>query len=454
MAVSKYSRRRLPFEHKKPTAMDGPRRAINRALGEWKVFPNPCREAIMDDMGTMGKELPRSKVFRSFLMGLAACLVGALSAASGCVEQPTQLQPLPGSSGSSSSSGTSGGTSLNPGRDLFAAMEADLMKSCGMCHDVAGLADTPFLAGPDRYQSFVSWPAIVTSVPDQSILLTYSIVGGGHSGLNLDSPALKDTLLPKVKAWLAEEAKTATEAPPPIGPYMVPFVPIIGFNSKYLRALGKEFEGMAITFYADYLTDTTLELTDIQIHPTTKAGVHVVHPLFTMYPVGADPIPEPGDSFSNVDQTYAIGKGGQLGPGTFVFPNWQKDARLSIAFEKIEVILPMVEEAGPGPTGGCKDTQAFIDNARVPLQQRCLGCHGGGNGQATAALDMSELAADAAKACAQVLNRVNPGDPPSSQIFVTTNPNGNAAHPYKFGGNADTFNTFRSNLSTWIALEK
>lgn len=411
----------------------------------------------MERMGTMGKESPKSKVFRTFVIGLGVCVAGALGAASGCVEQPTQLQPLPGASGGTTSGSSSGGPSLNPGRDAFAAMEADLMKSCGMCHDVAGLADTPFLAGPDRYLSFVSWPAIVTPIPDQSILLTYSIVGGGHSGLNLDSPGLKDTLLPKVKAWLTEEAKTATEAPPAIGPYIVPFVPIIGFNSKYLRALGKEFEGMAITFNADYLTETTLELTGIQIHTTTKAGVHVVHPLFTMYPVGSDPIPEPGDSFSNVDQTFDIGKSGQLGPGTFVFPNWQKDARLSIAFEKIEVILPDMADAGDGGSGsggGCKDVQGFIDNARVQLQQRCFTCHGGGNGQASAAMDISELAADAAAACGQVLNRVNPGDPPASQLFVTTNPNGNAAHPYKFGGNADTFNTFRNNLSTWIANEK
>ena len=78
----------------------------------------------------------------------------------------------------------------------------------------------------------------------------------------------------------------------------------------------------------------------------------------------------------------------------------------------------------------------------------------GGNGQASAALDMSELANDAAKACAQVKNRVNPADPPASQIFITTNPNGNAAHPYKFGGIADTFNNFRSGLSIWIAAEQ
>src|SRR5688500_2341848 len=44
------------------------------------------------------------------------------------------------------------------GRALFAEIEADLVKACGSCHDAGGFADTPFLRGPDRYKSMVSWP--------------------------------------------------------------------------------------------------------------------------------------------------------------------------------------------------------------------------------------------------------------------------------------------------------
>lgn len=410
----------------------------------------------MKCMGTIAKESPKRGVFRAVVIGLGVCVLGAIGAAGGCVQQPTQLQPLGSSSGESSSGTTTGGGGGNPARDAFSAMQVDLMNACGTCHDVAGLADTPFLAGPDRYQSFVSWPGIVASTPDQSILLTHAMSGKGHVGTNLDSPALVDTLLPKVKSWLAEEAKTFV-APPEMIPHIEPFAPIIGFNAVYLEPLGKDFVGMAVTFSADLLSDSTLELSNIEVHPTSKAGVHMVHPLFVMYPVGKEPIPDPVDSFSNLDQTFDIGKSGTLGPGTVVLVNWPKDARLSLAFETIEVVLPNDPDAGDGgmdPTGGCKNVQAFIDNARVPFQQRCLGCHGGGNGQATAALDLSSLADDAAKACAQAKNRVNPADPPASQIFVTTNPNGNAAHPYKFGGSADAFNTFRNGVSTWIAAEQ
>ncbi len=404
----------------------------------------------------MRKESAKSRVFRAVVIGLGVCVLGALGAAGGCVQQPTQLEPLTGPAGGSSSGSSTGGAAENAGRDAFNAMQADLMQACGTCHDIAGLADTPFLAGPDRYQAFVSWPGIVATTPEQSILLTHAITGKGHVGTNLDSSALKDTLLPKVKAWLAEEAKTFV-APVQQGPFIEPFAPIIGFNAVYLEPLGKEFAGMAITFSADLLSATTLELSNIELHPTSKAGLHVVHPLFVMYPVGSDPIPDPVDSFSNVDQTFERGQSGTLGPGTLVLVNWQQDARLNLAFETIEAVLPNDPDAGDDggtPTGGCKDVAAFDANARGNLQQRCFSCHGGGNGQATAALDMSELMADSAKACAQVKNRVNPGDAPASQIFVTTNPNGNAAHPYKFGGNADTFNNFRSGVSIWITAEQ
>jgi hypothetical protein len=410
----------------------------------------------MECMGTMGKESAKSRVFRAVVIGLGVCVLGALGAAGGCVQQPTQLEPLPGLTSGSSTGSSSGGGAENPGRDAFNAMQADLMQACGACHDIAGPADTPFLAGPDRYQSFASWPGIVASTPEQSILLTHAVNGKGHIGTNLDSTALKDTLFPKVKAWLVEEAKNFV-APAEQGPFIEPFAPIIGFNAVYLEPLGKEFTGMAITFSADLLSDTTLELSNIELHPTSKAGLHIVHPLFVMYPVGSDPIPDVADSFSGLDQTFPMGASGPVGPGLLVFVNWQRDARLNLAFEKIEAILPMDMDAGTDggtPTDGCKDVTAFNDNARGNLQQRCFGCHNGGNGQATAAVDMSELMTDSAKACGQVKNRINPGNPQASQIFVTTDPDGNAAHPYKFGGNAGTFSNFRNDVSIWVAAEQ
>ncbi|TKD06587.1 hypothetical protein [Polyangium fumosum] len=398
---------------------------------------------------------PKQQYFRAIAIGLGALAVAASAVSAGCVEAPSGLAPGP-TGGGAEDGGPSdgGGLPVVSGRALFESMQADLMSACGLCHDVAGLADTPFLAGPDRYQSFASWPGIVSTDPTHSLLLTYAMTGKGHSGTNLDSPALKETLLPKVKAWLAQEAKNFSEPPPQAGPHITPFVPIMGFNAIYLGALGPEFEGMAVTFQADVLAETTLELTNIELHPTSKTGLKIVHPLWVVHPLGKDPNPDPVDSFSNVDTIYQVGESGPLGPGTLILVNWSTDAKLSLAFELIEKYEPASPDAGDGgPTGGCKDVPSFEANARQQLTT-CLNCHGGGNGQAVAAVDMTALQSDSAKACGQIRNRVNPNDPPASQLFITTNPGGNAAHPFKFGGQGGAFNTFRDNVSIWIAAEK
>ncbi|MDI1445114.1 hypothetical protein [Polyangium sp. 6x1] len=398
---------------------------------------------------------PKQQYFRAIAIGLGALAVAASTAFAGCVEAPSGLAPTPTGGGTGGGGPTDAGLVVTSGRDLFESMQADLMNACGLCHDVAGLADTPFLAGPDRYQSFASWPGIVATDPQHSLLLTYAMTGKGHSGTNLDSPALQNTLLPKVKAWLAQEAKNFTEPPPAAGPHIDPFVPIMGFNAIYLGALGPEFEGMAVTFQADVLAETTLELTNIELHPTSKTGVKIVHPLWVVHPLGKDPNPDPVDSFSNVDTIFQAGESGALGPGTLILVNWSKEAKLSLAFELIEKYEPASPDAGDGgtPTGGCKDVNSFNTNAKQRFDI-CLNCHGGGNGQATSSVDMTTLNSDPAKACGQIKNRINVNDPPSSQLFVVTNPGGNAAHPFKFAGQAGAFNTFRDNVSLWIAAEK
>ncbi len=174
-----------------------------------------------------------------------------------------------------------------------------------------------------------------------------------------------------------------------------------------------------------------------------------------VYPKGLEADPDPTDSFSNVEQTVEIGESQPLGPGLLVLTNWQNGAKLSVAFEVIEVLSAQGGTGGLGPgDGGCAALDSFNASAQDLLQQSCFGCHGGNNGQATAAVDMSELQANPAIACAQVKNRVSPADPPASQLFITTDPGGNAAHPFKFGGDANAFNAFRQSTSIWISAEQ
>ncbi len=382
----------------------------------------------------------------------------ALSAI-GCDEQRPTLTPTGGGGGSENTATTSSSTTTyeDTAQALFEAIEHDLMDACGGCHDAGGFADTPFLKEP-RYDSITSWPGIIKKDPTQSIFLTHAVIGGGHGGTNLDSPSLKDTLLPKVEEWLAEEAKAIADIPEEEkGKSVEPFAPILGFNAVYLTDIDEAFKGMAITFNANELTPNSLELTNVEVHTTAKLGIHLVHPLFSVYPKGGQPDPDPADSFSNVDQYVDYGQSADLGPGTLILTNWLVDGKLAISFENIEPYSTMLPDGGTdgGLEGGCADLDSFSTNAKGQFQP-CLGCHGGGDSQANAAVDMSGLVndADVANACAQIRNRVNPGNPPQSQIFITTEPGGAAAHPFKFGQNQATWNAFKDAVSVWIAAEQ
>lgn len=376
----------------------------------------------------------------------------------GCDEQRPTLAPTGGGSGSETTNTTSSTTTAtyeDNAQALFEAIEDDLMDACGACHDAGGFADTPFLREP-RYGSITSWPGIVKKNPKESIFLTHAVSGGGHGGTNLDSPSLKDTLMPKVEEWLTEEAKAIAEIPEEEkGKSVEPFAPILGFNAVYLTDIDQAFQGMAITFNANELTPNSIELTNVEVHTTAKMGIHLVHPLFSVYPKGGQPNPDPADSFSNVDQYVDYGQSADLGPGTLILTNWLPDGKLAISFENIEPYSTMQPDGGDGGlTGGCIDLDAFTG---VKGQfQPCLACHGGGDSQANAAVDMSGLVndADVTNACAQIRNRINVDTPAQSQIFITTEPGGAAAHPFKFGQSQANWNAFKNAVSVWIAAEQ
>ncbi len=392
-----------------------------------------------------------------WLVAAGALALGVATAAGACTSPPNTIDPGTGGGGGDGGNGGGGGAAPNQGKALFGALEDELYMACGSCHDAGGISDTPFLAGPDRYQTISSWPGVLVKNPAQSKLETYPVAGPQHPYKKLDSDEYKDTLFPKIKAWLDEEAKNiVTTSAPDAGKYIDPLAPIIGFNAVYLDALGDEYTGMALTFNATLLDEHALQLDDLEVHPTAALGVHLVHPLFSVFPVGKANDPDPVDSFSNVDQYFDAGQQGTLGPGTLILTNWQKGAKLGVAFQKIEPFSTMMMDGGTegGTTGGCKDVDSFSANAEPLLQQNCASCHGGANAQAKGAVDMSGLGSDPAGACSQVKNRVSPLDPASSQLFVTTDPGGNAAHPFKFGGSAAKFDAFKGSVSQWISAEK
>ncbi len=400
---------------------------------------------------------------RNLALGLAVVAGAGLSANGGCTTtQPGQLsggtESTTGASMNTTGSGGGGGAPAADPKELFSALEAEFVSACASCHIPGGLADRPFLAQPDRYQSVISWPGLITKDPNQSLLVTYPVAGGSHQGTNLDSAGLNESLFPKIKAWLAAEGAAIAAPIDMAKPTIPPSAPIMGFNAIYLTPLDKDLEGVAITFSANALTENTIELKDLQVHTTTKVGVHLVHPLFVVYPKNKMADPDPVDNFSGFDQYFDPNTSTEFGAGTVLLTNWVPEAKLSIVFETAEPYTPGSGMGGGGGmgtmTGGCKDVAEFMASAQGRFQTSCFGCHGGANGQANAALDMSKLQSDPAAACGQIKNRVKPADAPNSQIFITTDPGGTAAHPFKFGGNQGQFDTFKTNVSLWIQAEQ
>jgi hypothetical protein len=395
----------------------------------------------------------------ALVIAVAAGLAASLGLSSvGCDGGGTPT--LTGSGGGSSSSGGGngqGGAFVDNGKELFSGIEQDLVDNCGTCHVPGGIADAPFLAEPDRYESILAWPGIVVANPDDSLFNTYAITGGGHSGTNLDSAP--NDLQARVQEWLTAEAAAISAPPDTTKPHIDPVTPILGFNALYLTPLSTDLEGIAITFTAEELTPTSLKLSDITVHTTSAMGVHLVHPVFAVYPKGKDVDPDPVDSFADLDHKFPESSAELLGVGTLILTNWESEAKLGVAFEIAEPYNSMTGAgggggAGGGSTGGACSAQAEFDaSAKPQFQNKCVGCHGGSNGSATAAVDMSQLGSNSSAACGQILNRVDPTDPPSSQIFVTTDPNGNAAHPFKFAGSTTDFNNFKNQVSTWIQAE-
>jgi hypothetical protein len=363
---------------------------------------------------------------------------------------PSQLAGGAGPTGAGA--GGAGGAFVDSGKELWADLEPDLFEACGACHDAGGIGDAPFLAGPDRYASVLSWPGVVVSDPAKSLFATYPISGGDHTGINLDT---EPELFERVKVWLAAEAGSIPETPEGT-PFIEPFTPILGFNAIYLNEVDDKLVGVALTFNAEELTENVLELSGIEVHTTAKIGVHIVHPVFGVYPKGGEAESDPVDSFSGFDHKFPESTSEALGPGTLLLTNWQAGAKIGIGFELCDPYTEGGGEGGAGgggSSGGCNAVAEFTANAVPRLTANCQSCHGGGDPQANAALDMSQLGSDDAAACAQVKNRVSPTNPASSQVFVNTNPDGNAAHPFKFLGSTAQWQAFMADMTIWIEAE-
>jgi hypothetical protein len=335
------------------------------------------------------------------------------------------------------------------GKDVFNALEPDILGECGPCHKLGGPADAPFLALPDVYNSITSWPGIIVPIPSQSLILTHPADpthGGGQA------PDMSKELRAKVLPWLTLEA---SEIPTPMGSskaYITPFKPLIkgAYNTVYLDPLGQSLTSSSLSFSATEVGDppTMLVLSHIEAHPVADTTLHLVHPLFSVYPDGGGEMPDPIDSFSNVDALFSIGDDPTIGTGTLILTNWSKGARLGLAFDTAEV-------TGSGtPLADCKNLAGFKKEVVPQLQHCAMNCHSGMMMVPTAAMDLTQLMAKPDIACAQVKARINPDDPPSSDMLIVTDPSKQVKHGYKFGGDKQQYGAFKTAVTPWIISEK
>lgn len=390
-------------------------------------------------------------------IGVSGALLGACGPESNGGTGATGSAGMAGAGGGGGGGAGGGGPAGPTPYELFLKIEPELKGNCYICHKENGSADAPFIAGStpeERYNSITSWPGIITATPAESILLTHPdqpTHGGG------EAPPFPAEIKPDAIIWLTAESQNAPDAVEEIGPAVKPFKPIGGgaFNTLYLSELGPDFEYASISFNAKAIGGTSDEptmlwLTNITVHTVADKPLHIVHPLFTVYPPGAPADPDPVDSFSNIDQTFTIDGNPKLGTGEVVLTNWKKGSYLGLAFELIEVYGG---NAGGGT--GCKDIATF-QTVVVPKMQTCMmKCHGGTDPQAKGTMNLSELnAATPTAACIEVRARIKPGVPADSQILLVTDPTQIVVHKYKFDGDYNQYNAFKDAVTPWILAEQ
>jgi hypothetical protein len=391
---------------------------------------------------------------RSGVLILAGALAASVAASCKVVHPPGSTTTTGGSAGAGGSAVVdAGGNPAVTGREIFeSTVQTQLLMECGACHQLGGVSDDPFLAGPNVYVTITSWPGFITTDPSESTLVTHS-QDPSHGGGQAPHPSA--TLLAAIESWLSFEA---AHLPVPDGggsALIQPFKPFLmgAFNAIYLDSLGASFKNSSITFNATELGNppSMLLLENLQVHPIAGVSLHLVHPLFTVYQPTGGEIPDPIDTFSGFDEAYTLGSDPTLGTGSLVLSQWAPDARMSIAFQTATA------SSITGGTGMCKDVATFQADVLPQLMMwPCASqCHGGKNLAAQQQMDLSMLSAmppDAA--CAQVLARITPGNPTTSQILIVTDPTQQAVHLFKFAGNLNTYNTFKAAVTPWIMAEQ
>ncbi len=354
--------------------------------------------------------------------------------------------------------------------------QPQLSRDCLVCHN-GSRAGVGFLAatGDDlavRDGLLAFDPAVVNlDAPASSRLLT--------KGLH-DGPALTSSEISDVLEWIRAEKDAQPDASGTPGGVdalqTAKFVPAIctsglppadtcPTNDVDLTDLG--IPGAKIHFVAQAL-GSGLYVNQLSL-VGGPMGANIEHPLFVSWPEGAEPLPDTIDRFFNVKMNVKVNDTQPIAGGLASFNGFVATDSISIGFK---IASPYKPDAGGGGGGGgdnlgCKDLPSFKSNAQQLFAapaggagQSCLSCHGGQNGNATSAMNITGVNSgdDAVvlTACNQIKTRTNTTTPEQSGVFLAPDP-GNQNHPFKF--NAAQLGVFKNGppgtgVLGWINAEK
>lgn len=334
--------------------------------------------------------------------------------------------------------------------------------ACGVCHAyAAGVGPGFMIPNPDLLTTLLVYPGIIGPTPERSRLYAK----GAHAGRAFTA---QEAVV--VGGWITLFARAGTSTAPgerpagdggvpvsPARPRIEPFVPVMGANVVDLYPLDRRLRGVTVSFEAEVIgtMDPSLHLRAITVTPTARAGVRLVHPLWSQWPLGGDPIPDPADSFDALDQSVAPGAPQALGPGRLILLHYTPGTKINVTFFDFDVLG---EAANPMPVmgRGCRAVAAFTASAQPTLSGRCARCHGGPDEDATRAFSLAgiaDLATDPqSRACEATLGQVTPTDPDQSRIYRFPDPAAQPSHPFKL--TAAELAAFRQSANDWIVREQ
>lgn len=328
-----------------------------------------------------------------------------------------------------------------------------LVQSCANCHDRPQGNVAAFLTTDAEYSAVTGYENgkfINVPVATQSVLLAK----GAHTG-----PAFEPEQYAAVQGWIeAEIASRPSNANGMMKSALLPTAPITtgDFNMNFGNEDPINDPQANITFSLAPDSSNFYRVSKLTLTAGPTTGIHIKHPKFYFITNTAS-FADPADSLGIVDLSVPANGSATIGTGTVLLtnaPSNDPNTRIGIAFESL------TKSNAQPVVVACKDFKDFNPALVNDLKGCAATCHGGRNGAATSAYDMTlSTSTDMAKLmsfCVSSLGRISTQTPNKSILLLQAIPQaqgGTANHPFKYSLAAD-ITRFTNEVTTWAAGEK